>query len=236
MSGEAVRIPIAVGEEPTAAYAVLPPGSTRGVVVLHEIFGPQPEIHRVVDRFGAAGYAAVAPDLFRLRSRSRLACIRSLLQATARGEGPPVEALARTRAWLQEATALPPARIGLVGFCITGGFVLAVGGGWGAVSTNYGEVPKDPARLRVLPPVIGCYGGRDHLFGRMGDRLRAGLDGTDVPHEVHTYETAGHSFLTDGHHPVASALTWPIYHIRYDAQVAEDAWGKILDFLSRHLA
>lgn len=229
----AVRIPMAVGEEPTAGYAVLPAGSTRGVVVLHEIFGPQPEIDRVVDRFGAAGYAAVAPDLF--GSRSRLACIRALIQATARGEGPPVEALSRTRAWLQEAASLPPARIGLVGFCISGGFVLAVGGGWGAVSTNYGGVPEDPARLRALPPVIGCYGGRDRLFGGMAERLRTGLAGTDVPHEVHTYETAGHSFLTDGHHPVAAALTWPIYHIRYDAQVAEDAWSKILDFLSRHL-
>jgi carboxymethylenebutenolidase len=57
----------------------------------------------------------------------------------------------------------------------------------------------------------------------------------DVPREIHVYPTVGHSFLTDGDHPVAIALTRPLMHIRYDPEVAEDAWGKILGFFDRHL-
>jgi len=50
------------------AYAALPAGATRGAVVLHEMFGRQPEIDRVVDRFAARGYAAIEPQSRRPRS------------------------------------------------------------------------------------------------------------------------------------------------------------------------
>ncbi len=42
--GDAAAVPV---------YAILPPEARRGVVVLHEIFGRQPEIDRVVQRFAA---------------------------------------------------------------------------------------------------------------------------------------------------------------------------------------
>src|ERR1035437_8049831 len=44
-----------------------------GVIVLHEVFGPQPEILEVADRFAERGYAALAPDLF--SAGVRLACL-----------------------------------------------------------------------------------------------------------------------------------------------------------------
>ena len=42
-----------------------------------------------------------------------------------------------------------------MGFCLGGGFALAMGQGWGAVSANYGDVPRDDL-LRGLPPTIAC--------------------------------------------------------------------------------
>jgi carboxymethylenebutenolidase len=63
------------GDAPSAAYARVPTGATRGVVVIHEIFGRQPDIDRVVDRFATRGYAAVAPDLFH---EGALRCIRAV--------------------------------------------------------------------------------------------------------------------------------------------------------------
>ncbi len=53
MNGHEVTLPGAPARgDPTApGYAALPPGATRAVVVIHEIFGRQPEIDRVVDRF-----------------------------------------------------------------------------------------------------------------------------------------------------------------------------------------
>jgi carboxymethylenebutenolidase len=215
------------------AYAAIPEKPTRGMVIIHEIFGGgQPEIHRVAERFAARGYAAVAPTLFDFILRP--SCLRAAMLTMKTGEGPFVDQLRRARGWLCEETGLAESQVGLIGFCMGGGFALAAGRGWGAVSTNYGDVPKKEL-LHGIGPVIGCYGGRDVAFGDGAAKLEGALQPMDVEVETHTFPTVGHSFLTDGHHPIASAFTWPIMHIRYDPAVAEEAWGHILAFFDRQL-
>jgi carboxymethylenebutenolidase len=214
------------------AFAVLPEGATRGMVVLHELFGRQPEIDRVVERFGAAGYAAVGPDLF--DGMGKLGCIRRSLATIASGEGPIAERIEDARRWLCDRSGIDGARVGVVGFCIGGGLALAVGQRFAAVSSNYGDLP--PAEvLRHSPPVIACYGGRDRLFARNARRLAQRMDELGKPVEIHVFPSVGHSFLTDGHHPVAAALTRPLMQIRWDPAVAEDGWRKILAFFERTL-
>ncbi|KMK68485.1 dienelactone hydrolase family protein [Puniceibacterium sp. IMCC21224] len=46
------------------AYEATAQGARAGVIVLQEIFGVNPHIRSVADRFAAAGYVAVAPALF----------------------------------------------------------------------------------------------------------------------------------------------------------------------------
>lgn len=208
------------------------PTPTRAVVVAHEILGLQPEIGRVVARFEKAGFAAIAPDL--LAGGNVVACIVRLIRASATGEGVPAAIILRAREWLSQATGLGEGSIGLVGFCVSGAFVLTIGKGWPAVSTNYGDVPPRE-KLAGLGPTVGCYGGRDRIFGKGGERLRSSLESLGIPVDVHTYPHAGHSFLTDGHHPVARLATWPAFHVDYDATTAEDAWSKILAFLTKHV-
>ncbi len=204
----------------------------RGVVVLHELLGRQPEIDRVVHRFADSGYAAVLPDLF--ASGPTLLCVRNLIHACSTGSGPPVDRVLRVRQWLCEEAHIAPANVGLIGFCITGGFVLAIGRGWGAVSANYGAIPK-PELMQGIAPVIACYGGRDRVFGHLGNRLKETLESLGVEAEVHCFPEVGHSFLTDGEHPVLERLTNPLLHARYDATVADEAWRRILSFFDRHL-
>lgn len=225
-----VEIPGEGGSTP--AFALLPEGATRGVVVLHEIFGRQPEIARVVERFAALGYAAVAPDLF--HGRSKPGCIREALRTIRTGTGPFAEKTRAARTWLCEQAGLDASQVGLIGFCLGGGFALAFGQGFGAVSTNYGDLPPDEL-LGQLGPTIGCYGGRDRIFGKNGPRLERRLTALGVPVETHTYPEIGHSFLTDGHHPIGHFLSRPYFHIEYRPEVAEAAWQKILAFLERHL-
>jgi carboxymethylenebutenolidase len=230
MKGTEVRIP--GGVRLTPAYAALPAGARRGVVVIHEIMGRQPEIDRVVERFADAGYAAAAPDL--LADGPRPLCISKIVLASATGAGRPVEQTVATRRWLCAQTGLGEDKVGLIGFCLGGGFVLGIGRGWGAVSTNYGTIP--PAdRLRGLGPTIGCYGGRDRAFARLAPKLDRALDAARVPHEVHVFPGAGHSFLTDGEHPVAARLTRALLNVAYDAEVAEQAWQRIFAFFDKHL-
>ena len=98
----------------TPLYAVLPPGARRGVVVLHEILGRQPEIDRVVQRFARAGYAAIAPDLF--AHGSLFSCIRRAVQALHEGKGSQIEQIHAARRFLcalspsPSPTAGPPVR------------------------------------------------------------------------------------------------------------------------------
>jgi carboxymethylenebutenolidase len=212
--------------------ATIPKGARRGVVIIHEILGMQPEIERVVDRFAAAGYAAVAPDLF--GDKLRAVCIAQAIVETARGRGEFIDVIKGARGWLQREAKLDEKSIGLIGFCMGGGFALAAGAGFGAVSTNYGPIPPDEI-LKHLPPTIGCYGARDRIFGKMAPVLERRLDRLGVPVEAHTFPEVGHSFLTDGNHPIASTLSSPIFHIDYRPEVAEQAWKLIFAFFDEHL-
>jgi carboxymethylenebutenolidase len=234
VQSEAIRLPgdPQHGDPESPATAVVPPDARRAVVVIHEIFGPQPEIDRVVLRFARAGYGAVAPDLF---FRGRLACLRAVFRAMQTGEdvGPVRQAL-RARRWIADRTGVPESRVGLIGFCFGGGFALLAGRGWGAVSANYGSCPA-PDVLRGVAPTIACYGGRDRAMRRDQRKLAQLLPALGSEHELHVFENAGHSFLTDGVHPIASALSWPLMHVRYDAETAEEGWRRILAFFDRHL-
>jgi carboxymethylenebutenolidase len=220
------------GDASSPAVAAIAADPQRGMVVIHESFGPQPEIDRVVQRFAAVGYAAIAPDLFH---DGRLQCIRALARSARRGEdSAPLRQARRARDWLCEQTQLTPERVGIIGFCFGGLFVLTAGRGWGAVSSNYGEVPTSAA-MRGIGPVIACYGGRDRSMRGKPERLTKRLALVGVTPEVHLYRDAGHSFLTDGAHPFARFFTWPMFHLGHHAPSADDAWPKILDFFARNL-
>ncbi len=196
-------------------------------MVIHEIFGRQPEIDRVVERFAGAGYAAVAPDLF---ARGRFRCLREVFGAIRSGHGGDVaiQQGRNARAWLCEQTGLGPEHVGLIGFCFGGGYVLMAGAGWAAVSTNYGPVPKTAA-MQGLGPVIACYGSRDRPLRSAPRQLEQRLaELGHEPPEVHTFD-AGHSFLTDG------TSRWLKLLFGDHRQAREQAWPKIFAFFDRRL-
>lgn len=227
------RIPAADGAPETPAFAILPKGATRGVVVIHEIYGRRPEIDRVVERFANAGYAAVAPDLF---DRGRFKCLRELVRAMRAGsnDAVPITQGRNARTWLCEQTGISPDHVGLIGFCFGGGYALLAGAGWAAISTNYGMVPKAESLAKV-GPIIGCYGTRDRTMAKSPERLerrlaRAGHE----PAEIHMFD-AGHSFLTDKElhwgHRMMPALALGDY-----PEARAEGWERIFAFFDRHLA
>ncbi len=215
----------------TPAFAAISEAPRRGVVIIHEIFGRQPEIDRVVRRFAAAGYAAVAPDLFH---RGKARCLQDTFAAMKTGEGIAVDQARGARAWLVKEYGLEEKHVALIGFCFGGGFALLAGRGWGAVSTNYGLIPS-PTAMRGIGPVIGCYGGRDRIFAAAPGKLKKNLGLVGVTPEVHLYENAGHSFLTDGSHPVAEACSLGLFGLGDTPAEREDGWSKIFGFFERHL-
>ncbi|MBX7195337.1 MAG: dienelactone hydrolase family protein [Sandaracinaceae bacterium] len=231
MKTEDVRFTTKRGER--AGYLARPEGPARGaIVVVHEIFGRAPEIERVCVRLASAGYAALMPDLF--AGRFKPLCIRRAIVELAAGEGEYLDVLRDAGDEVARQASIPRERVAVIGFCMGAGLALAVGNAFRAVSANYGDVPPVEV-LKGIGPTIGCVGGRDRVFRKMPELLRERLGAVGVSPEIHVFPNAGHSFLSDGDHPIAAFLSPPLAvdPVR-DAADREAAWVKILDFLARH--
>ena len=218
------------GPPETALFAAIPERPRRAMIVIHEIFGRQPEIDRVVQRFAARGWAAAAPNLF----KGGLGCVLGAMESMSTGKGAAVEKVAVARKWLAAEARVPEQSFGIIGFCFGGGFALAAGPAFAAVSTNYGEVPRTET-LRGIGPVVACYAGRDHVFEKSA-KLEARLAPLGTKRDIKLYPSVGHSFLTDGRHPIARVFAWPFMHTeKNDPAVREEAWTRIFSFLEEHV-
>lgn len=221
-----------------SAYVSRPstPGPWPGVVVVHEAFGIDDVMRRQVDRLAAAGYLAVMPDLFSQGGARR--CLRATLSALRKGEWRAFTDIEAARAWLLDSDDCT-GRIGVIGFCMGGGFALMVasGGGYDVAAPNYGVLPSDPDEaLAGACPVVASYGGRDLALRGAAARLTASLDRVGVPHDVKEYPAAGHSFLNDG--PIGPRWMRPLLKVTNvgpEPDSARDAWARIEAYFDEHL-
>ncbi len=209
-------------------------GPHAGVIVIQDAFGLSDDIREQADRLAAAGYLAFAPDLYSGRG---IRCVVATMQASRSGKGPAYADIEAARAFLAARDDCI-GRIGIIGFCMGGGFALlcAPRGGFAAASVNYGEVPEDGAtRLAGACPIVGSYGARDRGLRGRAERLEQALDIVGVVHDVKEYPDAGHSFLNRFN--TGPVLT-PLLHVTgfgYHHPSAEDAWRRILAFFAEHL-
>jgi carboxymethylenebutenolidase len=208
------------------------PGPWPGVVVLHEILGLNADIREQAGRLAAAGYLTVAPDLFSAGGKAR--CIRSVVRALTSGSGPAVDDIAATRTWLA-GHADCTGRVGVIGFCMGGGFALLTApSGFAAAAPNYAPLPAGEDALRGACPIVASYGARDRGLRGAAEKLETRLRAAGVEHDVKEYPDAGHSFLNrHGLGPAAPVLR--VAGIGYHGPSAEDAWGRILRFFDEHL-
>jgi carboxymethylenebutenolidase len=234
--GEQVRIPVA-GDAAINGYFAAPEGGSRlpGVIVLHEVWGLNDDMRAVSERIAAQGYAVVAPDLYSHGNKA-ICLTRVLSELRHLGDGQVATDIARTRSWLADRDTVDPARIGIIGFCMGGGFALAAAarGGFSAVSTNYGAVPKKD-RLGGICPVVGSYGALDRTFAKQGERLERYLEELGVPHDVKHYDDVGHSFMTAGGGPSLLAKLPNPMHAGYSAAEADDAWDRVFRFFDQYV-
>ncbi|MCU1693120.1 MAG: Carboxymethylenebutenolidase [Frankiales bacterium] len=218
------------------AHLAVPPvgdGPWPGVVVLHEAFGLTDDVRQQADRLAAAGYLAVAPDLF--TDGGALRCLKSVFGALNRGSGPAVDDITAVREWLagrDDCTGT----VGVIGFCMGGGFALLMAArGFDASAPNYGPLPKDPAAaLAGACPVVASYGRRDVGLRGAAAQLEQALTAAGVVHDVKEYPDAGHSFL-NRHGLGPFAVLERIAGFGYHEPSAEDAWSRVLRFFDLHL-
>lgn len=219
---------------PAPAYYAAPEQPRGAVVVVHEIFGRSPEIERVCRRLAEAGYAALMPDLF--GDRFKPICISKALKQMKAGRGENIDVIKAAGAVVARESGVAREKVGVIGFCLGGGFALAVGNAFAATSTNYGELP-DESVMQGLPPTIACYGSRDRSMKKAIPILEQRLQSQGVEHEVHILD-AGHAFLADGSHPTIEFLTRGLLDVdsARDHAAREIGWTKILAFFDKHIA
>ncbi len=239
----AIDVSIPAPARSLPGYLAVPPGvgPSPGVVVLHDLVGMSRDLRDQADWLAGAGYLAVAPDLF--RGKRRATCMIRMIRETWRREGPTFADIEATGRWLAERPDCT-GRIGVVGFCLGGGFALLMAAGhrFDAASVNYGPIPKRSYSEEVLAgacPVVGSYGAQDPGLRGAGDRLSRILAAVGVDHDVKTYPGAGHSFMNDhdpAELPALFAVQFRLTGNPYREPSAQDARRRILDFFGRHLA
>jgi carboxymethylenebutenolidase len=218
------------------AYLATPVGEGPwpGVVVIQDALGLSDDIREQADRLAAGGYVAFAPDLYSGRG---LRCVIATLKASRSGEGQAYEDIEAARRWLEDSNDCT-GRIGIIGFCMGGGFALlcAPRFEFAASSVNYGEVPKDAEqRLAGACPIVASYGKRDRTLRGRAERLERALTALGVPHDVKEYPNAAHSFLNRFNAGPALTPLVRFVGFAYHHESAEDAWRRIFEFFAEHL-
>jgi carboxymethylenebutenolidase len=230
------------GSQPLRGYLARPSGDEHGsgpwpgVVVVHEVFGLDEQAREHTERLAAAGYLGLAVDLFSAGGARR--CLVSTMRALRRGEGRAFTDIDTGREWLCRSPD-QAGGIGVIGFCLGGGFALltATGHGFDAASVNYAFPPRDlDARVDGACPVVASYGGRDRLLRGAAATLSTALTGAGVVHDVKEYPDAGHSFLNSA--PNGPRILRPLLRVAGigpDPVAADDAWRRIETFFHANL-
>jgi carboxymethylenebutenolidase len=195
-------------------YLELPPGGRGpGLVVIQEWWGLTEHIADLVRRFAAEGFVALAPDLYGGATTHDGAQAQRMMQAL------PAERAGRDLAgavdFLLASEAVTSSTVGVVGFCMGGGFVLTLaaqqGDRVGAAVPFYGLPDPDTDFSGLRAAVQGHYAEHDHIPADAVEKTMARIreqSGTDP--ELHWYD-AQHAFVNDqrpNHSPEAARLAW----------------------------
>jgi carboxymethylenebutenolidase len=196
------------------------------VLVIHENRGLNPYIEDVARRAGAAGFIALAPDgLTSLGGYPGDDEKGKEMQATLA----PEKLFEDWVAGIGHLKTVGNAngKIGAVGFCYGGGvchnLAVRLGSELTASVPFYGRAPAPEEAAKVQAPLLVHLAETDERVNESWGPYEAALKEQGKEYTVHIYPGTQHGFHND---------TTP----RYDAEAAELAWTRTIDFFKAKLA
>lgn len=225
-SGEIITFD--VQGQSNSGYLAWPSGSSLwpGVVVIQEWWGLDDHIKSIADRFAAAGFAAIAPDLYNGQVATEPDEARKLRMALVWDEALAVIQGAINH--LVGQSQVSPKKVGVTGFCMGGGLTWHAAAKLdhvGAAVPFYGGGPEmsDEEVARIGAPVLAIFGELDQGVSPQVANQRAGqMDRAGIKHETIIYPNAQHAFFND-----TRAACNP--------EAAADAWQRMLNFFKEAL-
>jgi len=197
-----------------------------GVLVIQEYWGLVDHIKDVADRCAAAGFVALAPDLYHGEQAKSPDDAGKLMMALNIAET--AKDLRGAADALIARDDVRPKRVGIIGFCMGGQLALYGACEYperiAAAVDFYGVHPKVTLRLdRLNAAVLAHFAERDH--STPPDKARELVRQVEAAgkHIEAYYYNADHAFFND---------TRPKVYSRTDA---EEAWKRTVDFLNRNL-
>jgi carboxymethylenebutenolidase len=203
-------------------------GSGPGLIVIQEWWGLDDHIASMVDRFAAEGFLALAPDLYGGRVAHDSDSAGTMMHALPDDQA--IQDLSGAVDYLLANPAVTSDKVGAVGFCMGGGFVLklaaAQGDKLGAAVPFYGFSDGTPGLYTsVAAPIQGHYGEQDAFYPIEKARaLEQQLKSESKAPAEFFYYPAGHAFSND------KDLMGT-----YDPQAAAQSWARAVAFLHSHL-
>ncbi len=194
-----------------------------GVIVIQEWWGLNEHICGIADRFAAAGFTALAPDLY----RGRLASTPDEARHLMGGLDFPDATFQDVRGAAQHL-AKQCGKIGVTGFCMGGALTIAAAVHLSELSAAvcfYGIPPKefaDSGKIRI--PFQGHFANQDDwCVPQLVVEIEREMQTAGVPAQVFRYDAA-HAFFNATRPDV------------YDEANAKRAWERTLAFFRAHLS
>ena len=202
-------------------------GSGPGLIVIQEWWGLTDHMADVTDRFAAQGYTALAPDLYGGSTTHDADEAEQMMQDLP--EDRAATDLGGAVDFLLDHSSVTSQTVGVVGFCMGGGFVIQLaaqqGDKVGAAIPYYGVLQSKPDFSAITAPVLGHYAETDD-FAPAPEALDMGVAIREAGGKaaIHIYGGTSHAFFND-EDPFGS----------YNSDAAAVSWSRTLAFLADNI-
>jgi carboxymethylenebutenolidase len=191
---------------------------TIGLIVIQEWWGLVDQITRTCDRFGEAGFTALAPDLYHGTTVPLTEPDEAGKQMMAMKMDMTAKDLSGAVDELVARTGRP--HVGVIGFCMGGGLALVLAtqrpDAIKAVVPAYGLIPWPDAQpdFSALEAAVQIHaaGEDDYFTPEAAESMAAELRALGTEVSVHAYPGAGHAFFNEdrpeAYHEESAGLLW----------------------------